>query len=65
MTFFGEGALRNAVRQYLEHYHSERNHQSLGNRLIEPDHDVGAVTRTVECRERLGGLLKVYHRQAT
>ncbi len=64
MIFFGEAALQNAVRQYLEHYHSERNHQGLGNRLIEPDHDVGGVAGTVGCRERLGGLLKYYHRQA-
>jgi putative transposase len=31
MIFFGEDMLRNAVRQYLKHYHGERNHQSLNN----------------------------------
>src|SRR5450755_1826077 len=34
MIFFGEESLRQAVHQFLEHYHGERNHQGLGNRLI-------------------------------
>jgi len=29
MIFFGENMLRQAVRQYLGHYHAERNHQGL------------------------------------
>ncbi len=66
MIFFGENALRNAVRQFLEHYHAERNHQGLENRLVDPGgeevgRDVGA---TVHCRERLGGLLRYYYRDA-
>jgi transposase InsO family protein len=32
----GEAHLRWLLREYLVHYHSERNHQGLGNRLIEP-----------------------------
>src|SRR5713226_3471277 len=36
MIFFGEDMLRRAVQAYLSHYHGERNHQGLGNRLIEP-----------------------------
>ena len=64
MIFFGQRSLENAVREYVQHYHRERNHQGLGNQLIEPDQDVGAVAGKIECRERLGGMLKYYHRRA-
>jgi putative transposase len=64
MIFFGEYMLRNAVREYIAHYHTERNHQGLANKLIDPDPDVGKVPGTIECRERLGGLLRYYHRKA-
>src|SRR6516165_9179802 len=40
MIFFGEGMLRRAVRSYVRHYHGERNHQGLDNRLIEPGEEV-------------------------
>src|SRR5438132_7780786 len=33
LIFFGEHSLRNAVQEFLAHYHSERNHQGLDNRL--------------------------------
>jgi len=36
MIFFGEASLRRAITEYGTHYHKERNHQGLGNRLIEP-----------------------------
>jgi transposase InsO family protein len=36
MVFFGEDSLRTAVREYVAHYHTERNHQGFGNRLIIP-----------------------------
>ncbi len=64
MIFFGEKSLRRAVTIYLEHYHVERNHQGLGNEIIQPSREVGAVTGTIGCRERLGGLLKYYYRGA-
>ena len=64
MILFGEHALRQAVGQFLEHFHRERNHQGLGNRLIEAGEEVGRQTGKVECRERLGGLLRYYYRQA-
>ncbi len=64
MIFFGEKMLRTAIRQFLEHYHGERNHQGLGNQLIDPGEEVGLVQGEVECRERLGGLLRYYHRDA-
>ena len=34
MILFGEGSLRNAIHEFIQHYHHERNHQGLGNRLI-------------------------------
>ncbi|HVW38181.1 MAG TPA: integrase core domain-containing protein, partial [Pirellulales bacterium] len=64
MIFFGEQSLRNATAQFVEHYHAERNHQGLENKLIEPGAEVGKATGAVECRERLGGLLNYYHRRA-
>ena len=36
MIFFGEEALRRAVREYLAHYHTERNHQGLDHAIIAP-----------------------------
>lgn len=56
--------LRTAVRQFLKHYHGERNHQGLDNQLIDPREEVGLVQGKVECRERLGGLLRYYYRAA-
>jgi hypothetical protein len=64
LIFFGERSLRNAVGEFLLHYHGERNHQSLANKLIEPRQEVGQIDGDVQCRERLGGLLKFYHRSA-
>ena len=64
MIFFGAGMLPNAVRQYLLHYHQERNHQGLANEIIEPGDEVGHGEGQVGCRERLGGLLRYYHRRA-
>ncbi|HET6879352.1 MAG TPA: integrase core domain-containing protein [Pirellulales bacterium] len=64
MIFFGENSLRNAVRQWIEHYHSERNHQGLDNRILQPGSEIGLTTGEIECRERLGGLLNYYHRRA-
>ena len=60
----GEGHLRRAVREYVDHYHGERNHQGIGNRLIDSSVDVSRTRGSIECRERLGGLLRFYHRAA-
>jgi hypothetical protein len=64
MIFFGEKSLRQAVREFLAHYHAERNHQGLDNELINPDLDVGSCEGSVSCRERLGGMLNYYYREA-
>ncbi len=42
MIFFGEASLRTALSEFLSHYHLERNHQGLENRLLTPTgHDDG------------------------
>jgi putative transposase len=64
MIFFGEKSLRRAITSYLEHYHAERNHQGLGNQIIEPADELGSVAGQIECRERLGGMLRYYYREA-
>ncbi len=64
MIFFGEQSLRNAIREFVTHYHHERNHQGLGNRLIDPKHEIGSVAGSVACGERLGGMLRYYYRDA-
>jgi putative transposase len=64
MMLFGESMLRRAAREFLAHYHGERNHQGLDNRLIEPKEDVGTRKGRIVCRRRLGGLLRYYYRKA-
>jgi putative transposase len=63
MVRLGEGHLRAAVREFVDHYHQQRPHQGLGNELIAPKTTV-IGTGQVRCRERLGGLLKFYYREA-
>jgi putative transposase len=58
----GKRHLRWVVSEYVGHYHLERNHQGLGNQLIEPAREAGHGR--VACRQRLGGLLRYYHRRA-
>jgi putative transposase len=64
LILFGEGSLCKVIREFVAHYHVERNHQGLDNQLIT------AETTTTEChgairrRQRLGGMLNYYHRAA-
>jgi Integrase core domain len=60
----GERHLRVAINEFVEHYHLERNHQGLDNRLITPLTAAANDNAPVARRERLGGLLSFYHRQA-
>jgi putative transposase len=64
MIFFGEKQLRHTVEQFVLHYHAERNHQGINNALILAGEAVGQTRGEVKCRERLGGLLRYYHRAA-
>ncbi len=61
----GERHLREAVKEYTKHYHIERNHQGLDNKLIEDQRGLVNMNRDIECHERLGGILKYYYRRAT
>ncbi len=63
LVFFSEDALRRALGAYLSHYHKERNHQSLGNRLLFPEPVTLQTNGKIVCKERLGGLLKFYYRK--
>jgi putative transposase len=51
---------RFVLKQYLEHYHTERNHQGLANQLITPESGLGSPHGQVRRRDRLGGLLRYY-----
>jgi putative transposase len=62
LILFGERRLFRALDEFVAHYHGERNHQGLGNELITPAAAVLAIQ--VRCRDRLGGLLRYYHRAA-
>jgi len=62
MIFLGRESLVRAIAEYAAHYHEERSHQGLGNVLLS-----GVAPQSegsVEVKERLGGLLKYYHRRA-
>ena len=64
LIFFGERSLRNAIREFVAHYHLERNHQGLGNQLIALETNQTDCHGKVQRRQRLGGMLNYYHRAA-
>ncbi len=64
MIFFSERSLRKATREFVAHYHVERIHQGLDNRLIEPGCSNESPIGAVGCVERLGGMLRFYRRTA-
>ena len=64
VVLFGERSLRRALSEYVEHFHAERNHQGRGNILLFPRDTNIRRGGPVQCRERLGGLLRYYHQEA-
>jgi putative transposase len=60
----GERSLYYTIQQYLAHYHHERNHQGLANQLIAAEPGMRSHADQVRRRERLGGLLSYYYRDA-
>jgi putative transposase len=64
LILFGENSLRTATRQFVAHYLNERHHQGLGNRLIIPEASDVDKKGTIQCRQRLGGMLNYYYRAA-
>ena len=61
LILFREDALRRALQDYLAHYHQERNHQGKDNVVLFPQVRATRAANPVQCRERLGGLLRYYH----
>ena len=59
-----ERHLRTAVSEYVVHYHTERNHQGLGNELLTPLPASANSAGPIVSRERLGGILNYYCRAA-
>jgi len=66
LILFGESSLRHVLSNYTQHFHTERNHQGKGNVILfpTPPDRVGETAGKICTRERLGGLLKFYHREA-
>jgi transposase InsO family protein len=60
MIFVGQASLRRAVREFIAHYHLERNHQGVENRLLQPGAALAMPRARVQRRQRLGGLLNFY-----
>jgi len=65
-SVWGKKALRRAIREYLTHFRTERNHQGKGNILLLPVSTKveNRIDGSIHCKERLGGLLKYYNREA-
>ena len=65
MILFGEKSLRHVLKEYAAHYHFERNHQGVGNTFLFSQRVSERTNeQSIESRERLGGLLKFYHRKS-
>jgi putative transposase len=66
LILFGEPALRHALTHYVQRYHEERNHQGKDNLILFPAaaDRIGRAAGKIQTRERLGGMLKFYHREA-
>ena len=60
----GHTRLPRDVREYTKHYHLNRNQQRLENELIDRCGRDSRADGPVECRERLGGMLRYYQRAA-
>jgi transposase InsO family protein len=63
MVPLGEEHLRRAILEYMARYHRERNHQGLGNALVDGVEEDLVRPRRVVRRDRLGALLHFYHRR--
>jgi hypothetical protein len=65
LILFGDGSLRNAAQEFISHYHAERDHQGLDNRLIEPGDELSCITGRIAYHEKLGIMLRYYYRRFT
>jgi hypothetical protein len=65
LILFGEASLRYEIQEYVEHSHHERHHQGKDKVLLFPTISQDTVRAgSLQCRERLGGLLKYYECEA-
>ena len=64
VTPLGEKYLRTVLSESLIHHHTERNHQGLDDELLIPLPANSDADGSIQCRERLGGVLKYYLRDA-
>jgi putative transposase len=66
LVLFGEAGLRRALREFVAHYHQERNHQGKNNVLLFPSANLSPPHENdaIECKQRLGGMLKYYYGEA-
>ena len=64
LILIGEASLHRATSHFLLHYHQERNHQGLGNNIIRPEFNPFPRHGAIKCRQRLGGILRYYYREA-
>jgi putative transposase len=66
LILFGKPSLPHVLSNYARHYHEERNHQGKENVILFPAaaDRIGSSSGKIQTRERLGGLLKFYHREA-
>ena len=59
LILFGEGSLKRALAEFVEHFHAERPHQRKGNVLLFPTEGLQQTAATeIACKQRLGGLLR-------
>lgn len=63
VVILGEAHLRRTLGEFVAHYHRERDHQGLHDRLITPE-PIGLPHGKIRCRPRPGGLLRYYYRAA-
>jgi hypothetical protein len=64
MVLIGESSLHRAISEFVLYYHAERNHEGLANRIIRPEFAEFPNEGAINCRKRLGGLLRYYYREA-
>jgi len=64
ILFFGENMLRRTIREFVTHYHEERNHQGLNNQLLIKERTIVGWLGPIRKRERVGGMLNYYFREA-
>jgi putative transposase len=61
---FGTEHFDHVVAEYVQHYHTERPHQALGNAPLVAPPSTRPTEGEVVCRERLGGVLRHYYWEA-